>query len=291
MANKTNLNLYRTFLAVYETRSVRKASELTGTTHSAVSQNLKELGKQLGVALFTPLPRGMEPSSYADSLYPTIRSAIDTIDGGEKNVRTFNENTDSVIKIICTTNFAGYYLTPYIAMFRDRYPNIKFDILNKSIDDAAEWLERGATHLVLSVVPLEKFPNFGFKQIELQSFPQTFFTTAEFAKANKIEETISKEKFNTLPFLALRTVGYFVKNIKEPDIVVDMQENIIQLVAKSAGVSFGILSVAKETLGEDILVGFEVEGHKPKDATLVCAYSAKIALPKAVSAFLTLLKA
>ena len=75
-----DLNLLRSFVAIYETRSLTAAAEGLYVTQPAVSQALVRLRRELGDPLFRRVGRTMEPSELASSLYPDFRDALARID-------------------------------------------------------------------------------------------------------------------------------------------------------------------------------------------------------------------
>jgi len=252
---------------------------LAGITHSAVSQNISALTKQLGVQLFHSQARGMVPTSYAESLYPIIKESMIRLDGAEDKIKNFTAESPGVIKIVCTTNFAGNYIAPHIVSFKKEYPNIDFDIFVKTnVDHALEMLEKGYAQLVLSIVPLDDMENLNV--IELERFEQSFFTTKAFADQNNIKDSVSKKQFEDLPLAALRTIHNFA-DVKQPDIVVDSQDIGFSILRENTVVGFGIWDVATKVM--DNLVKFKVEGIEPKDASLVCVHAST--LPKAAVGF------
>ena len=50
--SNVNINLYKTFLEVYELKNISKTAKKMYISQSAVSQNIKSLENQLGVTLF-----------------------------------------------------------------------------------------------------------------------------------------------------------------------------------------------------------------------------------------------
>ncbi len=75
-----DLNLFLVFNAVYETRNTSRAAELLGTSQPAVSHALGRLRDRLDDPLFKRGRRGVEPTQLADSLAPSVRLALDTLD-------------------------------------------------------------------------------------------------------------------------------------------------------------------------------------------------------------------
>ncbi|WP_280420932.1 LysR family transcriptional regulator [Nocardia carnea] len=71
-----DLNLVRTFVLLYETRSVTAAADLLGVTQPTVSYGLGKLRRRLDDELFVRGPGGLAPTSEAERLYPPLRRAL-----------------------------------------------------------------------------------------------------------------------------------------------------------------------------------------------------------------------
>ena len=67
--DRFDLNLVRTLVAIYETRSVTRAAERLDLTQSSVSHALSRLRQAYGDHLFVRQPRGLEPTGVASQLY------------------------------------------------------------------------------------------------------------------------------------------------------------------------------------------------------------------------------
>jgi len=284
----TNLNLYRSFCAAYETKSVRKAAEITGTTHSAVSQNLKELGRQLGVKLFFAQARGVQPTGESDAIYPTIRKMISGLDSIENKIKVFGPDSPGIIKIACTTSYSGFYVANFINKFRKTYPKVEFDIIHASKGNALDMLEKAHVHLVFSVVPNNWKNTPSTENITLTTLDPVFFASTEYAKNNGIGATISKEKFEELPFISLRTLSHYFDDIKTPDIIAELQDTLLQLVRSNEGVSFGFEQALDIFTNKQEIVRFKVAGLEARKANLICSHSTKTELPNAAKAFITI---
>lgn len=76
MASDLDLNLVRTFVLLYETRSVTAAADLLGVTQPTVSYGLGKLRRRLDDELFVRGPGGLIPTSEAERLYPPLRAAL-----------------------------------------------------------------------------------------------------------------------------------------------------------------------------------------------------------------------
>ena len=137
----TNWNLYRSFVAVYETRNIHRAADALGISHSAVWQNLKTLGDQLGFPLFTATRAGVTPTGESVNLYPQIKTAIDTITNAEINAEALTPSTRATIRIAATDTLVLIYLKDFMAIFCAQYPHIKFEFTNLNPADIAKTQE------------------------------------------------------------------------------------------------------------------------------------------------------
>ncbi|TMU99406.1 LysR family transcriptional regulator [Streptomyces sp. DASNCL29] len=85
-----DLNLLRTFLAVYRSGSFTAAAPLLGLSQPTVTAQIRALEQQTGRALFTRLPRGAEPTHLAHDLAGHIAGPLDALAslGGRNTVLT-----------------------------------------------------------------------------------------------------------------------------------------------------------------------------------------------------------
>ncbi|WP_404199155.1 LysR family transcriptional regulator [Streptomyces tauricus] len=74
-----DLNLLRTFLAVYRSGSFTAAAPLLGLSQSTVTAQVRTLEQQSGRELFTRLPRGAQPTQPAHELAGQISGPLDQL--------------------------------------------------------------------------------------------------------------------------------------------------------------------------------------------------------------------
>ncbi|WP_405577491.1 LysR family transcriptional regulator [Streptomyces sp. NBC_01092] len=78
-AAPVDLNLLRTFLAVYRTGSFTAAARLLGLSQPTVTTQIRTLERQLDRELFQRLARGVAPAPYADELAARIVEPLDAL--------------------------------------------------------------------------------------------------------------------------------------------------------------------------------------------------------------------
>ncbi|MGW3116755.1 LysR family transcriptional regulator [Streptomyces sp. NPDC001107] len=74
-----DLNLLRTFLAVYRTGSFTSAARLLGLSQPTVTTQVRALERQLDRELFQRQARGVSPAPYADELASRIVQPLDSL--------------------------------------------------------------------------------------------------------------------------------------------------------------------------------------------------------------------
>ncbi|MFI7133492.1 LysR family transcriptional regulator [Nonomuraea sp. NPDC050153] len=74
-----DLNLLRTFLAVYRAGSFTSAAPLLGLSQPTVTAQIRTLEQQTGRELFTRLPRGVEPTQPAHELATQVSDPLDAL--------------------------------------------------------------------------------------------------------------------------------------------------------------------------------------------------------------------
>ncbi|MFJ5137780.1 LysR family transcriptional regulator [Streptomyces sp. NPDC088707] len=76
-----DLNLLRTFLAVYRSGSFTAAAGLLGLSQPTVTTQIRSLERQTGRELFERLPRGVAPTTVAHDLAARVAAPLDALAG------------------------------------------------------------------------------------------------------------------------------------------------------------------------------------------------------------------
>ena len=118
-----DLNLIRSFVAIYETRSLTAAAARLYVTQPAVSQALARLRRDLNDPLFRREGRAMEPSPLAVSLFPGFRDAIAGIDRTIDGVVGFDPALSSRRARIALSELGEFGYFP--AIFRGEYEDLQ----------------------------------------------------------------------------------------------------------------------------------------------------------------------
>jgi hypothetical protein len=114
----------KVFMEVARQKSFTKAAAALGVTQPAISQNIAELEKGLGVRLFDRLkgetvltPEGEVFSSYAERLLSTAASASNML----------AKLSPATVKISASEELYTYIISPALEKFSAIHPEIKFE--------------------------------------------------------------------------------------------------------------------------------------------------------------------
>jgi LysR family glycine cleavage system transcriptional activator len=118
-----SLNALRTFESAARHGSFKGAAEELCVSHSAVSHQIKQLEKMLGVELFLRKSRSVELTRIGRSYYPILRDAFDRISEGTELV--LNTKSHSTLTVQVYSTFAIRWLIPRLSSLTERYPDLK----------------------------------------------------------------------------------------------------------------------------------------------------------------------
>ncbi len=117
------LNALRTFEAAARNGSFKHAAEELCVSHSAISHQIKQLERHLGVELFSRKSRTVELTKAGRAYYPVLRGAFDRIAEGTE--RIFKPNEAGILTVQAYSTFAIRWLIPRLPGFRALHPDIR----------------------------------------------------------------------------------------------------------------------------------------------------------------------
>ena len=261
------LDLYKVFYTVATVGNITKAAEELYISQPAVSHNIKELEKQLGVQLFYKISNGMSTTSEADILYRYISSAFNSILKGELTISDMAGLKTGIVKIGIPSYLSVLYLSNIITEFRQKYPNVKIEIISKPISDLLLMLQTQNVDMVIDSEPIQcEKSKIDIKY--LASYSHCFFTTDKFFNENPF----CIEAINNSPLIItsqssdeIRLLKNAVGNIKiNPIIEAGTTESIIKLVKDNNGIGYAQEEYIKDELESGRLKKLNLSFTLPK---------------------------
>lgn len=126
------LNSLRAFEATARLSSVTAAAEELRVSHSAVSQQIRQLEEYFGQKLFTRPGRRVEPTPAALAYLEDIRAALDRISVSSE--RLAQDRSLRFLSVNATPSFALRWLIPRTAEFQIANPSIQLRISTSTSD-------------------------------------------------------------------------------------------------------------------------------------------------------------
>lgn len=252
-----NYNLYKSFIAVYETQNISKAAELLYVSQPAVSHNIKELEKQLGIQLFYKRFNGMNATSEADILYKYISSAFNSILKGEMTISDMAGLKAGIVKIGVPTYLSVLYLSKIITDFRKVHPKIKIEIISRPSNELVGLLHAQSIDLIVDSEPVVLDSAIKVENNFLQSFSHCFFASPALKSFEKLNTT----DLSSAPLIISSTNSEEVKLLKRtigglsinPIIESGSTESTIKLVFDGNGIGYTQREYVEEYIKNETL--------------------------------------
>lgn len=149
MAN-IDLNLVRTFVILYETRSVTKTADLLFVTQPSVSYALSRLRELFKDRLFIRNKNGMEPTAISKQLYEELSYSLNMIENTVTNIQNFDPLISHKRFRVAMTDLGEMALLPAIvARLQIEAPDIEIEVVPLEIDKVVEWMSSGKIDAVM----------------------------------------------------------------------------------------------------------------------------------------------
>jgi DNA-binding transcriptional LysR family regulator len=146
----------RYFLTVAEERQFTRAAARLHIQQPPLSQQIQELERELGFALFTRLPRGVELTSAGAAFVVDARAVLDALDQGVVNARRVAHGQLGTVRIALTSSAAFHPLaSAAIRQFRAAHPDIAIDLNEINAADIIERMLNGRVDAGILRKPIE----------------------------------------------------------------------------------------------------------------------------------------
>ena len=268
-----NLSLYHIFNTVARTGNISKAAKELYISQPAISKSITKLEENLGIILFARTSRGVHLTEEGTLLYEYTKSAFDTLNPGEANIKRINELCIGHIRIGVSTTLCKYILLPYLKRFVSSHPHIKVTIECQSTFQTLDLLERGKLDIGLIGKPtdLKNLDYYTVGQIE-----DVFVATEAYLDNLRVRESSPNSGDSPLSMLSadifksanvmlldeknmtrLYIEDYFTRNHIETNQILEVSN--IDLLIEFARIGLGVSCVIKEFIKKDLEEGSLIE--------------------------------
>lgn len=152
--NELDINMISVFLLLYKERNMINVAKKTSVTQPAISQTLKRLRTFFEDELFERTSSGLQPTPYADEIYPKLKKSINLINNSVKKKKKFDENNNKRTFNLALTEIGEIYFLPKLMNeIFIKLPEINFIIHRISETKLVNELENGTIDLAIGSIP------------------------------------------------------------------------------------------------------------------------------------------
>ncbi|EKN63639.1 LysR family transcriptional regulator [Neobacillus bataviensis LMG 21833] len=137
------------FIEVAKREHVTEAAHALHVAQSAVSRQIVNLEEELGVDLFIREGRNVKLTPIGAMFLEQMQQAIKLIDNAKREVEEHLDPEKGTIRIGFPSSLAAYTLPTAVSAFRERYPNVKFQLNQGSYKHLIEGVINGEFNLAL----------------------------------------------------------------------------------------------------------------------------------------------
>jgi DNA-binding transcriptional LysR family regulator len=143
------------FLAALDAGSFSAAAERLHLAQPSLSEQVRRLEAELGVALFARVGRGIRPTDAALALRPHAEAALAAVEQGREAVVEQRELLGG-IATFGTFGTARYYPgLQLVAAFRRRHPKVRVRLVGQNSSETAEAVRSGELEAGLVALPID----------------------------------------------------------------------------------------------------------------------------------------
>lgn len=150
-----DLNLYRIFLEVAKTGSISKAASSLFVSQPSISYSIKMLEEELKCKLFNRTAKGTGLTIDGEKLLFYVEGAFNMINAGCKTVKDSENMISGEIRVGVPTHIGIFLLSKYIQKFIEKYPGIKFTIVNRATSEMVDMLEKRNLDFIVDSYPID----------------------------------------------------------------------------------------------------------------------------------------
>ncbi|GHH98065.1 LysR family transcriptional regulator [Neobacillus kokaensis] len=289
----SKLDLYYVFYTIGKHKSFSKAAKELFMSQPAVSQSIAQLEKELDTRLFNRLSKGVTLTDEGSLLFEYVSSALQFIQAGEEKLLEFKNLIIGEFKIGVSDTISRYFLLPYLETFHNRYPNLKFKIVNGTTWEIIAALKSGEVNIAICNLPIDD------KSLEVKSI---FEIQDTFVYGDKYRKILSKpiklEELVKLPLILLDNSNsrryveefFLTKGIKiQPEFELGSHELLLEFARINLGVACVTKEFSEQFLRKGLLREVTLIDPIPKRSIGIC-YLKNAPLNRAAERFVEIIE-
>jgi len=253
-----NLELYKIFYVVAETKNITKASEILNISQPAVTKQIRNLETQLNTPLFIRTKKGVILNECGKKIFLNVKQGLTIFNEIETEVKDYCKNNYGTIRIGTSTTLIKIFLLEFIKKFHNLYPNIIIDIHTDPTKELIQKLKNGTIDFIIGKFPTTFDKDLNY--IELNNSEYIFVANKKYFNINY---SLKPEDFNKYPILLQdypsnsrsSAEKYFKNNniILEPKMNIASSHLLIEFIKMGYGIGYVTKLYVENELKKGIL--------------------------------------
>ncbi|WP_077602711.1 LysR family transcriptional regulator [Oceanobacillus sojae] len=287
------LDLYYLFYTVSKNKSFSKAAKELYMSQPAISQSMAQLEKELDTRLFNRLSKGVTLTDEGNLLFEYVSSALQFIQAGEEKLLEFKNLVIGEFKIGVSDTISRFFLLPYLETFHNRYPNLKFKIVNGTTWEIIAALKAGEVNIAICNLPVDD------KSLEVKpllEIQDTFVYGEKYRK--ELSKPIELEELVKFPLILLDNSNsrryveefFLTKGITiQPEFELGSHELLLEFAKINLGVACVTKEFSEQFLRSGLLHEVTLMEPIPKRSIGIC-YLKNVPLNRAAERFVDIME-
>jgi len=157
------IRILRYLQSIARYRSFTRAAEALNIAQPSLSQQVRRLEAELGAPLFFRQSSGVTPTSLGAALLERAEAILVLHEDLIKELREHQDHRIGTLILGSPSITGGHLLPPWLARYRERFPDIQVQLIEQSPEQLEQLTERGVTDLSVLALPLHS--------VHLQTYP------------------------------------------------------------------------------------------------------------------------
>lgn len=160
-----NLSNFDAFLAVMQHGSISIAAEKLFLTQPAVTKRLKNLEEELGVHLFEPAGRGIQPTQAAHELLPRVKHWLLDYENIKHALSHAQNSIGGILRLGTSHHIGLHHLPEILKQYVQQYPDVQLDVHFVDSEQAHQAVLSGELELAFLTLPPKPDPRLSYQTL------------------------------------------------------------------------------------------------------------------------------
>lgn len=149
LPNFVNTAALRYFFEVARYGSFRLAAEKIHIAASAISRQIQLLEQELGTKLFARKRAGLQLTAAGEALLYRVKKAMGELAIARSEIDALHGSQKGIVRVGINETVARDFFAGFLKQFRQKHPNLKFEIVVANSDRLEEMLLHGEVDIII----------------------------------------------------------------------------------------------------------------------------------------------